>query len=86
MQTILETLYKEEETSLEANYEMLYQRLSKVITGRSLIFLYTNFESKFALERVLPILRKINKRHLLVLVVFEKYRTDPLCRCSSQNP
>ena len=71
LQKILETLYKEEETSLEANYEMLYQRLSKIITGRSLIFLYTNFESKFALERVLPILRKINKRHLLVLVVFE---------------
>ncbi|MDX2301479.1 MAG: DUF58 domain-containing protein [Microscillaceae bacterium] len=71
LQAILDTLYKEKETTLEANYEMLYQRLRKVITSRSLIFLYTNFESKYALERVLPILRKINKQHLLVLVIFE---------------
>ena len=33
--------------------------------------LYTNFESMYALERVLPILRKINTLHLLVVVFFE---------------
>ena len=33
--------------------------------------LYTNFESMYALDRVLPILRKINSIHLLVVVFFE---------------
>ena len=33
--------------------------------------LYTNFESKYSLERVLPLLRKVSKFHLLVVVIFE---------------
>jgi uncharacterized protein (DUF58 family) len=33
--------------------------------------LFTNFESLFAAERVLPILRRINNLHLLVVVFFE---------------
>jgi uncharacterized protein (DUF58 family) len=43
----------------------------KFIARRSLLLLFTNFESHFALERVLPILRKINATHLLVVVFFE---------------
>ena len=35
------------------------------------MFLYINFESHYALERVLPILRILNKQHLLVVVFFE---------------
>ena len=34
-------------------------------------FLYTNFESTYALQRVLPYLRKLNDLHLLVVVFFE---------------
>jgi uncharacterized protein (DUF58 family) len=65
------SLYKEKERVLEANYELLYYASRKLITGRSLIMLYTNFESMYALERVLPILRRINTFHLLVVVFFE---------------
>lgn len=68
---ILLALYKEEERPLEANYELLYYAARKLINGRSLIMLYTNFESSYALERVLPILRRINTFHLLVVVFFE---------------
>jgi uncharacterized protein (DUF58 family) len=68
---ILNALYKEEERPLEANYELLYYITRKLIRGRSLILLYTNFESNYALERVLPVLRKINKTHLLVVIFFE---------------
>ena len=35
-----------------------------------MLLLFTNFESNFALERVLPTLRKVNKNHLLVVVLF----------------
>ena len=68
---ILTALYKEKERPLEANYELLYYAARKLISGRSLILLYTNFESMFALDRVLPILRRINNFHLLVVVFFE---------------
>jgi len=71
LRRILEQLYKEEERKLEANYELLYLGIRNMIRGRSLLFLYTNFESIYALERVLPILRRINRLHLLVVMVFE---------------
>ncbi|MEO0776322.1 MAG: DUF58 domain-containing protein, partial [Bacteroidota bacterium] len=68
---ILNALYKEKERNLEANYELLYHAARKLIKGRSLLLLFTNFESAYALERVLPILRRINNLHLLVVVFFE---------------
>jgi len=33
--------------------------------------MFTNFESFYSLERVLPLLRRINKKHLLVVIIFE---------------
>lgn len=68
---ILHALYNEEERKTEANYEILYHIAQKIIKGRSLIMLFTNFESQYALERVLPNLRQMNQAHLLVVVFFE---------------
>ncbi len=68
---ILNALYNEKERDLEANYELLYHVARKLIKGRSLILLFTNFESMYALDRVLPILRRINNLHLLVTIFFE---------------
>lgn len=71
LKKIIETLYKEREGAVEANYESLYATAQKFLTGRCLLFLFTNFESTYALQRVLPQLRKLNDRHLLVVVFFE---------------
>jgi len=71
LKKILETLYKEKEGAVEANYESLYMTVQKYINGRCLLFLFTNFESTYALHRVLPQLRKLNDKHLLVVVFFE---------------
>lgn len=68
---IIETLYKEQPRNFEANYELLYTATKQFIKRRSLLFLYTNFESYSAMARVLPLLRRINKMHLLVVVFFE---------------
>lgn len=70
LQKILNALYSEKEREAEANYELLHYATRKLINGRSMILLFTNFESNFALERVLPTLRKVNKNHLLVVVLF----------------
>jgi uncharacterized protein (DUF58 family) len=67
---ILHELYREKEGRGEASYELLYYAVRQLIRGRSLLLLFTNFESPFALERVLPTLRLLNNMHLLVVVFF----------------
>lgn len=71
LKKILESLYKEKEHFVEANYELLYLTMRNFVKNRSLVLFYTNFESAYALHRVLPLLRKINQKHLLVVVFFE---------------
>jgi uncharacterized protein (DUF58 family) len=71
LNTILEALYKEKERKGEANYELMYEAMSRLSTVRSLLLLFTNFESPYALERALPTLRRLNRQHLLVVVFFE---------------
>ena len=68
---IIETLYRQKESSFEANYQLLFSACQRIIKQRSLIILYTNFESSYALDRVIPILRKVNRLHLLLLVFFK---------------
>lgn len=71
LRKILDALYREREGTVEANYESMYLSVRKFVTGRSLLFFYTNFESTYALQRALPQLRKLNDQHLLVVVFFE---------------
>lgn len=82
---IMSALYKEQERPLEANFELLYFVTRKLITSRSLLILYTNFESAYALERALPILRKINKFHLIVVVFFENTEIRDFASKSAQT-
>jgi uncharacterized protein (DUF58 family) len=71
LKKILDTLYKEKEGAVEANYESMYMTVRNFVNSRSLLFLYTNFESTYALQRVLPQLRRLNDQHLLVVIFFE---------------
>ncbi len=68
---ISKTLYNQETEFLEANYELLYYGIRKYVKSRSMLLLFSNFESLYNLQRVLPMLRTINKSHLLVVVFFE---------------
>ena len=68
---ILESLYREKERPGESNYELLYEAVRRLISSRSLLLLFTNFESSYALERALPTLRRLSRSHLLVVVFFE---------------
>ena len=71
LKMILDALFRDGEGLVEANYESLYMAVRTIVASRSLLFLYTNFESTYALQRVLPQLRKLNDQHLLVVVFFE---------------
>lgn len=71
MRRILEELYKQKTHFLEPNYELLYQSVRRTIKTRSLLLLYTNFETEFAMRRALPMLRRINQKHVLVVIFFQ---------------
>ncbi len=82
---ILHALYNEKERPLEANYELLYHIARKLVNGRSLLLLYTNFESMYALERVLPLLRRINNFHLLVVIFFENTEVQDFAKQEAKS-
>lgn len=71
MQSILELLYNQKTRYLESDFERLYSLLKIKVTQRSLVVLFTNFESLSAMKRQLPYMRGIAKNHLLVVVFFE---------------
>ncbi len=76
LKKLMFSLYKEKYNYSEANYELLYANVRRSIPNRSLLFLYTNFDSFYALERVVPILRMLNKYHLLIVMFFENTELD----------
>jgi uncharacterized protein (DUF58 family) len=71
MQSILDVLYGQKTRYLESDFEQLYIMLRRKVSQRSLVVLFTNFESLSGLRRQLPFLRKIAKHHLLLTVFFE---------------
>jgi uncharacterized protein (DUF58 family) len=85
LQIILEALYREKDHTLEANYELLYAATKRFIRQRSLLLLFTNFESYYAMQRVLPLLRRINQQHLLVVIFFENTEVADFTTRSAKN-
>ncbi|MEJ7739131.1 MAG: DUF58 domain-containing protein [Chitinophagaceae bacterium] len=82
MQSVLEVLYNQKSRYLESDYERLYTYIRAHITQRSLLVLFTNFESMQGLQRQLPYLRKIAQHHLLLVVFFENTELRQL----TENP
>lgn len=71
LQNVLQILYNQTTQYLESDFEMLYKQVRANIRHRSLLILYTNFESFGGMQRQLPYLRMISKYHLLLVVFFE---------------
>jgi uncharacterized protein (DUF58 family) len=71
MNLILETLYNLKTDFVESDFSRLYIEVKRNLNHRSLLLLYTNFETLDALHRQLPYLQAISKQHLLVVIFFE---------------
>ena len=71
MNLILESLYRQQTTFLEPDFEKLFSVIRNRITNRSLLILFTNFESLESLNRALPAFKRMAHYHLLLLVFFE---------------
>ena len=84
-ENILQLLYNQDTAFLESDYEMLYMQIRNRIKHRSLIVLYTNFESLSGLNRQLNYLRSIAKHHLLMVVFFENTELHSLSHLDAKN-
>ena len=82
---ILEHLYKQKTAYKESDFSKLYIALKQKVTHRSLILLYTNFESLSSLQRQLSFLRKIRQQHLLVCIFFENTELDQLIHSKARS-
>jgi len=71
MNQILESLYRQKTEFLESDFEKLFSVIRNRVTNRSLLVLFTNFESLESLQREMTALKKIAKYHLLLVVFFE---------------
>lgn len=84
-ENILEALYKQQTAFLESDFEMLYMQVRRNIKQRSLLILYTNFESLNGLRRQINYLRYIARHHLLLVVFFENTELSRLSHAEALN-
>jgi len=71
MQTIMEVLYNQSTGFKEHSIEALYANVKHHIHHRSLLILFTNFESLKSAQREIPMLTRLAANHLLMVVFFE---------------
>ncbi|QDO94920.1 DUF58 domain-containing protein [Formosa sediminum] len=85
MNLISEALYNITTDFSESDFSSLYAIIKRKITNRSLLILYTNFETMDGLNRQLPYLRALAKNHLLLIVFFKNTELNTIINSKSEN-
>lgn len=85
LQLILEALYNQKTGYLESDYGRLYMELKSKLNQRSLLLLYTNFETLSGLHRQLGYLRLMAKDHLLVVIFFDNTELKEVLKADAKN-
>ena len=85
MERIMETLYRIETDFKETDFSRLYSDINNTIKQRSLLMLYTNFETPNSLYRQLPFLKAIAKKHLLVVIFFQNTELEQMLHKPSEH-
>ncbi len=71
MAQIMEVLYNQKTAYRESDFSVLYSHVRRKITQRSLLLLFTNFETIYGMQRQLPYLKSLSRQHLVVVIFFE---------------
>ncbi|RFM28968.1 DUF58 domain-containing protein [Deminuibacter soli] len=82
---LLETLYKQQTVFQDSDFEALYSFVRYRIKQRSLLVLFTNFESMYAMQRQLPYLQKLASHHPLIVVFFENTGLKEMQEANAQS-
>ncbi len=75
---MMETLYNQKTAYRESDFSALYAHVRRKVTQRSLLLLFTNFESIQGLQRQMPYLNSLSNLHLLVVIFFENTEMQTL--------
>lgn len=78
LRKISEALYNIKTDFFESDFNRLYQDIKYSLNQRSLVLLFTNFETLDGLNRQLKYLRGIAKNHLLVVIFFKNSELQTL--------
>lgn len=84
-ENIMQLLYNQKTSFMESDFEMLYMQIRHRIKHRSLVVLFTNFESLSGLKRQMDYLRSIASHHLLLVVFFENTELHQLTLSEAKN-
>ncbi|MEM7551387.1 MAG: DUF58 domain-containing protein [Bacteroidota bacterium] len=85
MAKLMEALYAQKTSFQESDFSNLFLTINSKVQSRSLLLLYTNFESTYSLKRQLSFLKKIARKHLLLIIYFENTEIKKLTESKSQN-
>lgn len=85
LRKISESLYNIKTDFFESDFNKLYQDIKFSINQRSLVLLFTNFETLDGLNRQMKYLRGIAKNHLLVVVFFKNSELQTLIHKNPEN-
>ncbi|WHF50381.1 DUF58 domain-containing protein [Chryseobacterium gotjawalense] len=85
LKKISEALYNIQTNFFESDFSRLYQDVKYTVGQRSLILLFTNFETLDAVNRQMKYLRGIAKNHLLVIVFFKNAELQSLINTNPEN-
>ncbi len=82
---MMETLYYQQTNFDESTMENVYAYVQNKIRQRSLLVFFINFESIYSLKRYLPLLKKLNKNHLLLLVNFKNTEIESIAQQAAEK-
>ncbi|MGB4961031.1 MAG: DUF58 domain-containing protein, partial [Saprospiraceae bacterium] len=85
MKRIMEALYNVKTDYYESDYSRLFRDIKKNIPQRSLLLLFTNFETIDGLQRQLPYLKAIARSHLLIIIFFHNTEMDTILHTRSED-
>ena len=78
MERIMEALYNIKTDHFESDFGNLYVDIRKNISHRSLLLLFTNFETIEDLKHKIHYLKAISKNHVLIVIIFHNTELDTL--------
>jgi uncharacterized protein (DUF58 family) len=76
LRKVMELLYAQRTDYAETDFDTLYGIVRRSLGQRSLLVVYTNFESLSAMRRQLPFLQRLTRAHLVAVVIFRNTELD----------
>lgn len=85
MYRIQEFLYSQRTNYREANFEILQSFIKSSVYQRSLLLLFTNFETLNGMRRQLPYLQQLGKKHIVVVIFFRNTEIQDFMMTKAYN-